>query len=232
MTTDTKCTTSAEEQPAVSQITSEEEGAQPPQKERGPSMRVITCFLVILALPHFILGGVSAGAGIILFGRAPSTWLAYTVAPIWSGGCVVVCGAFGIASAKHKTAYSILCFTAASVVSVIVCCICIQLLRLGLVDHTTDGQTFIKETLDTTVMVALASAAVSCAFSTVSAITSSLIAWHLKKEEKIRGQRRVLNKEELIAERQKQLRQQKEQEKKVLDRMEKERNRAGRYHRI
>ena len=88
MTTDTKCTTSAEEQPAVSQITSEEDGAQPPQKERGPSMRVITCFLVILALPHFILGGVSAGTGIILFGRAASTWLAYTVAPIWSGGCV------------------------------------------------------------------------------------------------------------------------------------------------
>ncbi len=88
MTADTKCTTSAEEQPAVAEIASEEDPAQPPQKERGPSMRVITALLVILALPLFILGGVCAGAGIILFGRAPSIWLAYTLAPIWSGSCV------------------------------------------------------------------------------------------------------------------------------------------------
>ncbi|XP_022083255.1 transmembrane protein 196-like [Acanthaster planci] len=201
------------------------------KEDKITSMRVITAVLVVLALPHFVFGGICAATGIVLFGQSP-IWLAYTVAPIWSGGCVVICGGFGIASAKSKTAYAILCFTAASVVSLITCVVSIQLLRLGLVNHTTDGQTFLKDSMDTLVMVALSTTAVACAFSVLSAIVSGLIAWQLKKEQKIRGRRRVLTKEEMIAERQKQLRQQKEQEKKVLDRIEKERTRAGRYHRI
>ena len=92
-------------------------------------------------------------------------------------------------------------------VSLITCIISIQLLRLGLVNHTTDGQTFLKDSMDTLVMVALSTTAVACAFSVLSAIVSGLIAWQLKKEQKIRGRRRVLTKEEMIAERQKQLKQ-------------------------
>ncbi|XP_038075200.1 transmembrane protein 196-like [Patiria miniata] len=230
-----KCVSRAE-RPPMPEPTANADGEpdlQPPsaKEEKTTSMRVITAVLVGLALPHFVLGGICSAAGIVLFGQSP-IWLAYTVAPIWSGSCVVVCGGFGIASAKSKTAYGILCFTASSVVSLIACIVSIQLLRLGLVNHTTDGQTFMKDSMDSLVMVALSTTAVACAFSVLSAIASSLIAWQLKKEQKIRGRRRVLSKEEMIAERQKQLKQQKEQEKKVLDRIEKERTRAGRYHRI
>ena len=41
--------------------------------------------------------------------------------------------------------FQIMCFTAFSIVSLVTAIVSIQLLRLGLVNHTTDGNTFQKE---------------------------------------------------------------------------------------
>ena len=75
-----------------------------------------------------------------------------------------------------------MCFTAGSIVSLVTAIVSIQLLRLGLVNHTTDGQTFQKEEKDTIIIVALGCAAVECLFCIISSFVSCRMARAAKKE--------------------------------------------------
>lgn len=55
-----------------------------------------------------------------------------------------------------------MCFAAFSLVSLVTAVVSIQLLRLGLVTHTTDGHTFQKEEKDILTLLALGDASVEC----------------------------------------------------------------------
>ena len=89
--------------------------------------------------------------------------------------------------------------------SLLIGIVSLQLLRLGLVDHTTSGQTFIKDEKDKYVMVALVAMSVACGFAMISLSVSCFIARHMKKKQKYM-RTRVRTKEQLIADRQEQLR--------------------------
>ena len=99
----------------------------------------------------------------------------------------------------------ILCFTAASTVSLLIGIVSLQLLRLGLVDHTTSGQTFIKEEKDSYVMVALVTMSIACGFAVISLCVSCFIARHMKRKQRYLD-KKTISKEQMIAERQEQLR--------------------------
>lgn len=68
----------------------------------------------------------------------------------------------------------ILCFSAFSLVSVFTAVVSIQLLRQGLVNHTTDGHTFTKENIDVVIKMALGIAGVEGLVSIVSFVSGCL----------------------------------------------------------
>lgn len=59
-------------------------------------------------------------------------------------------------------AAKMLCFVALSLVTLIVACVNIQLLRLGLVNIMTDGETYLKERTDTFVLIPLVVSSIEC----------------------------------------------------------------------
>ncbi|KAK6182719.1 hypothetical protein SNE40_010340 [Patella caerulea] len=75
-----------------------------------------------------------------------------------------------------------MCFTAFSVVSLVTAVVSIQLLRLGLVNHTTDGHTFQKENKDVLIFIALGSAGLECLICLFSSVVSCQIAKIAKYE--------------------------------------------------
>ena len=75
-----------------------------------------------------------------------------------------------------------MCFIAFSVVSMVTAVVSIQLLRLGLVIHTTDGQTFQKEEKDPLIIIALATAGTECLFCIMSILLSCRVAKIAKEE--------------------------------------------------
>ncbi|XP_072023914.1 uncharacterized protein [Amphiura filiformis] len=194
------------------------------------TLQGVTIMLAVLAVPHLVSGGLSVVLGVILCSRAP-IWFAHTISPIWSGAIIAICGLVGLIAAKSKTVYTILCFTAASMVALIIGIVSLQLLRLGLVDHTTSGQTFVKNKKDRYVIVALVAMSIACGFAMISLAGSVFIAKYMKKMQRFL-KRTTMTKAQMIADRQEQLRKQKEQEKKIIEKMEKEQARTTRYHRI
>ena len=75
-----------------------------------------------------------------------------------------------------------MCFTAFSIVSLVTAIVSIQLLRLGLVNQTTDGHTFQKEHKDVQILIALGAAGVECFICIVSSFVSCRLARAAKKE--------------------------------------------------
>lgn len=75
-----------------------------------------------------------------------------------------------------------MCFAAFSVVSLVTGVVSIQLLRLGLVNQTTDGDTFQKEKKDVLILIALGTTAAECGFCIVSAFVSCRLARAAKHE--------------------------------------------------
>ncbi|XP_011675933.2 transmembrane protein 196-like isoform X1 [Strongylocentrotus purpuratus] len=182
----------------------------------GGEKRNITCFrccsatalLVLLSVPHMILGLPSMVVGVILYSDA-HIWLAHTVSPIWSGVCFFFCGVFGIVSAKRTSPYTIFCFSSFCIISLMVSIIDMQLLRLGLVNHTTDGQTFLKDNVDPVIRIALGIAGGESFICALSALFSCLVGQHVRRTLRSGGTRVVSN-EHLVAQRQEQIRQEKE----------------------
>nr|XP_054759719.1 transmembrane protein 196-like isoform X1 [Lytechinus pictus] len=168
----------------------------------------VTALLVLLSVPHMILGLPSVVVGVILYSDA-HIWLAHTVSPIWSGVCFFFCGVFGIVSAKRSTPYTIFCFSSFCIISLMVGIIDMQLLRLGLVNHTTDGQTFLKDNVDPVINIALGIAGAESFICALSALFSCLVGQHVRKALRAGGQR-VITREQIIAQRQEQIRQAKE----------------------
>jgi len=76
----------------------------------------------------------------------------------------------------------ILCLAALSVVSLVTAVVSIQLLRLGLLDKTVDGQTFQKGTSDAVILVALVTSACECVLCIVSSVISCRLAKAAKDE--------------------------------------------------
>ncbi|WAR18268.1 hypothetical protein MAR_000106 [Mya arenaria] len=122
---------------------------------------VVTSVCVISGF-HALLGVISVIVGIISSSKS-EVWLAHCVSPIWSGGFIM-------------------CFTAFSVVSMVTAVVSIQLLRLGLVNHTTDGQTFQKHNKDTLIIIALALAGSEILICLVSTLLSCRMAKVAKEE--------------------------------------------------
>jgi hypothetical protein len=75
-----------------------------------------------------------------------------------------------------------MCFTAFNIVSLVTAIVSIQLLRLGLVNHTTDGHTFQKEHKDVLILVALGAAGFECLICAISSFVSCRLAKAAKKE--------------------------------------------------
>lgn len=190
----------------------------------------VTALLVLLSVPHMILGLPSVVVGVILYSDA-HIWLAHTVSPIWSGVCFFFCGVFGLVSAKRRTPYTVFCFSSFCIISLMVGIIDMQLLRLGLVNHTTDGQTFLKDEFNLKILIALGIAGGESFICTLSALFSCLVGQHVRKALRAGGQR-VISNEQIIAQRQEQIRQQREHERKVLEKMKKERAKSIRYHKV
>uniref|UniRef100_A0A1I8HVF0 Transmembrane protein n=1 Tax=Macrostomum lignano TaxID=282301 RepID=A0A1I8HVF0_9PLAT len=118
--------------------------------------------VLVLAITHIALGSLSIVLGTISTIEAV-VWMAHRVSPIWSGGFI-------------------LCFSAFSVVSLLTAVISIQLLRLGLVNHTTDGHTYQKENLDVLLLCALGASGTECLVCIVSSILSCRLAKLAKVE--------------------------------------------------
>ena len=78
--------------------------------------------------------------------------------------------------------FQIMCFTAFSFVSLVISIISIQLLRMGLVNHTTDGHTFQKEEKDILILVALGSAGIEILFGLISSVVGCCMANAAKHE--------------------------------------------------
>ncbi|KAK2170271.1 hypothetical protein LSH36_3g01003 [Paralvinella palmiformis] len=144
-------------------------------------MWIVAIAILILSIFHLSLGLISVCVGVISSIRA-EVWLAHSVSPIWSGGFFVITGILGFACATRKTTYLIMCFTAFNVVSVVTAIVSIQLLRLGLVNHTTDGHTFQKEYKDVLIVLALYAAGCECLVCIVSSIVSCRLAKIVKRE--------------------------------------------------
>ena len=75
-----------------------------------------------------------------------------------------------------------MCYTAFNVVSVVTAIVSIQLLRLGLVNQTTDGHTFQKEHKDVLIVSALVAAGCQSLNCIISSIVSCRLANAAKKE--------------------------------------------------
>ena len=75
-----------------------------------------------------------------------------------------------------------MCFTAFSVVSLVTAVVSLQLLRLGMVNHTTDGHTFQKEQQDPLIYVALSVAGLEILVCLISVLLSCRIAKVAKEE--------------------------------------------------
>ncbi|CAH1790706.1 unnamed protein product [Owenia fusiformis] len=144
-------------------------------------MFAVILAVLVLAGCHLVLGVVSVGVGVIASIQA-EVWLAHTVSPIWSGGFFIITGILGFACARKKTSYVILCFTAFSIVSLVTAVVSIQLLRLGLVNHTTDGHTFQKAEKDILIIIALVDAGAECLVCIISSFVSCRVAKLAKKE--------------------------------------------------
>ena len=86
------------------------------------------------------------------------------------------------AHALHQFHFQIMCFTAFSIVSLVTAIVSIQLLRLGLVNQTTDGHMFQKEHKDVQILIALGAAGVECLICVVSSFVSCRLARAAKKE--------------------------------------------------
>ncbi|CAF1213492.1 unnamed protein product [Rotaria sp. Silwood1] len=99
--------------------------------------------------------------GIISQSREP-IWMAHSISPLWSGVFFALCGTTGIICTRHKGLYLILCYVAISIVTLMVDCVNIQLLRLGLVNIMTDGQAYLKEEKDLLVFIALIISLIEC----------------------------------------------------------------------
>jgi len=78
----------------------------------------------------------------------------------------------------------IMCFAVLSVVSLVTAVVSIQLLRLGLVHKTVDGQTFQKDRAsdDAIIYVALVATSFECALCIVSSVISCRLAKAAKDE--------------------------------------------------
>ncbi|XP_070569444.1 transmembrane protein 196-like [Ptychodera flava] len=186
-------------------------------------MYSVLIILAVLAVFHILLGIISFGVGAISSSRAVM-WLAHTISPVWSGACFIICGVLGLACAKRKTAYMILCFTAFSFVSLITGVVSIQLLRLGLVNHTSDGHTYAKEEQDVLIIVALVTAGLECLNSLISSFVSCLVAKKLKQKKMLGRRERYVTREQLLVQRQAQIKQQVAEEER---KREEERRRLG-----
>jgi len=69
-----------------------------------------------------------------------------------------------------------MCFMAFSMVSLVTAIVSIQLLRLGLVNQTTDGSVYEKEHKDSLILIALSCAGVECLFCVASSFVSCRLA--------------------------------------------------------
>lgn len=144
-------------------------------------LHVVVTSVCVISGFHGILGLISVIVGIISSIKA-EVWLAHSVSPIWSGSFFIITGILGIFCARRKTSYVIMCFTAFSVVSMVVSVVSIQLLRLGLVNHTTDGHTFQKQNKDTLIIIALALAGSEIIVCLLSTLLSCRMAKVAKEE--------------------------------------------------
>lgn len=75
-----------------------------------------------------------------------------------------------------------MCYAAFSVVSLVTAVVSLQLLRLGLLNQTTDGHTFQKEQRDILILIALGLTATECAFCIISSFLSCRLARAAKHE--------------------------------------------------
>ncbi|XP_067681259.1 transmembrane protein 196-like [Haliotis cracherodii] len=144
-------------------------------------IRLVVTAVYIVSGFHAFFGLLSVVVGVISSIKA-EVWLAHSVSPIWSGGFFIITGTLGVLCARKKSSYVIMCFTAFSVVSLVTAVVSIQLLRLGLVNHTTDGHTFQKENKDILIFVALATAGSECLVCLISSALSCRIAKVAKEE--------------------------------------------------
>lgn len=81
-----------------------------------------------------------------------------------------------------RVLWQILCFAALSVASLVTAVVSIQLLRLGLVHKTVDGQTFEKGPGDAVILVALVTTACECVLCIISSFISCRLAKAAKDE--------------------------------------------------
>ncbi|XP_060070869.1 uncharacterized protein LOC132550797 [Ylistrum balloti] len=130
---------------------------------------------------HVLLGLLSVCLGVISSIKS-EVWLAHRVSPIWSGGFFIITGIVGVVCARRKSSYVIMCFTAFNVVSMVTAVVSIQLLRLGLVNHTTDGETIQKAVKDMLILVALGAAGTECLVCLISTVLSCRVAKIAKEE--------------------------------------------------
>ena len=75
-----------------------------------------------------------------------------------------------------------MCFTAFSIVSMVTCIVSIQLLRIGLINHTTAGDTYQKDSKDILIIISLGAAGTEILFCLISAVVSCRLAHDAKKE--------------------------------------------------
>ncbi|XP_067942416.1 transmembrane protein 196-like [Watersipora subatra] len=109
-------------------------------------------------------------------------WMAHKVSPIWSGAFFLLTAIMGVLCAQKKTVYLIMCFAAFSTVSMVVAVVNIQLLRLGLVNHMSDGDTLKKESSDPLVITALAIAGGEVLICITSGLVSLRVAKWAQKQ--------------------------------------------------
>ncbi|CAF1653917.1 unnamed protein product, partial [Adineta ricciae] len=107
-----------------------------------PLMYIFITLTYVISSLHLLLALTSIIIGIISQSRS-TVWIAHSVSPIWAGIFFASCGGIGIICARQKGLYVILCYVALSIVTLIVDFVNIQLLRLGLVNITTDGEAYL-----------------------------------------------------------------------------------------
>ncbi|OWF46583.1 Transmembrane protein 196 [Mizuhopecten yessoensis] len=144
-------------------------------------MHPVIILVYVTSSFHVLLGLLSVVLGVVSSIKS-EVWLAHRVSPIWSGGFFIITGIVGVLCAKRKSSYVIMCFTAFNVVSMVTAVVSIQLLRLGLVNHTTDGETIQKAVKDMLILVALGAAGTECLVCLISTVLSCRIAKIAKEE--------------------------------------------------
>lgn len=144
-------------------------------------MHLVIILVYVTSGFHVLLGLLSVCLGVIASIKS-EVWLAHRVSPIWSGGFFIITGIVAVLCARRKSSYVIMCFTAFNVVSMVTAVVSIQLLRLGLVNHTTDGETIQKAVKDILILVALGAAGTECLVCLVSTVLSCRVAKIAKEE--------------------------------------------------